>query len=727
MIEIDGFCIPCLPGECRHLFVGKSDLLGAVRIRTESDGDLQLKGLFQQCFGGVDLADGLAQSCSIELKDHIGFFDRLECIFGKQSDILSGQVLEDLDQVKVPYDIKPAELCHRFHRFKIGLPNLIDITIFPAAQELGIVKAPFIDKVYRPDEVINLCTQHTLIHMPGQKIHFIPEEDIELLSVSLSCIQYILAVGFHLLKGESVVRIEIHRCMLGKAVDIDAQRKGSLDKLINGSLCVVAAGCVVVYVNSHEANFNIKTDFYYYLGKIRAKNIPNRQNMTEQKKVELLAPAGNLEKMKIALNYGADAVYGGTSTFSLRIRSGKEFDMDAYKEGIEYAHERGKKVYTTINSFPFNSQVKLYENHIAKMAELEPDALIVSSPGIVKMAKQIAPNIPIHLSTQANVMNALDAQVYYDMGVTRIIAAREISLKDCEAIKSVLPDLELEVFVHGSMCFAYSGRCLISAVQTGRVPNRGSCANDCRFPYEIYAHNPESGTTFRLDEEEGVGTYIMNAKDMNLASHVDEILASGVIDSLKIEGRTKSPYYTGVVTKAYREAIDDFYAGKFDAEKYQAELHTTQNRGFTDAYLISRPFERKDTESHDFSIQNGTHQVAALVSEDGKTWRCKDKTCVGDEVEIVLPVGATVELVDNEYGRIEEREGRYWLTFKKIIAVNGKAFECVHSGDLNDILLPAELPGYTILRRGIAEALEKKGLTEDSTPMHMVPKDRVCD
>ena len=133
------------------------------------------------------------------------------------------------------------------------------------------------------------------------------------------------------------------------------------------------------------------------------------------------------------------------------------------------------------------------------------------------------------------------------------------------------------------MCFAYSGRCLISSLQTGRVPNRGSCANDCRFPYEIYAHNPESGTTFRLDEEEGIGTYIMNAKDMNMASHVDEILASGVIDSLKIEGRTKSPYYAGVVTKAYRHAIDDFYANDFDAKRYQAELNTTQNRGFSDA------------------------------------------------------------------------------------------------------------------------------------------------
>jgi putative protease len=443
-----------------------------------------------------------------------------------------------------------------------------------------------------------------------------------------------------------------------------------------------------------------------------------------QNRVELLAPAGNLEKMKIALNYGADAVYGSTSTFSLRIRSGKEFDMDSYAEGIAYAHEKGKKVYATVNSFPFNSQIQLYKNHIEKIAELKPDALIVSSPGVVKLAAQIAPDIPIHLSTQANVMNALDAQVYYDLGVKRIIVAREISLKDCEAIKSVIPDLELEVFVHGSMCFAYSGRCLVSALQTGRVPNRGSCANDYRFPYEIYAHNPESGTTFRLEEESEVGTYIMNAKDMNMASHVDEILRSGVIDSLKIEGRTKSPYYAGVVTKAYRHAIDDFYANDFDAKRYQAELNTTQNRGFTDAYLTSRPFEKNDTQSLGFTIQNGTHQVAGLVGEDGKTWKCKDKTCVGDSVEIVLPVGAEIEETENEYGKIDEIAGRYWLTFKKLVSTTGKEFECIHSGDLNDIILPIVLPGYTILRRGITEALEKKGLTEDSTPMNLTPKEK---
>jgi len=429
-----------------------------------------------------------------------------------------------------------------------------------------------------------------------------------------------------------------------------------------------------------------------------------------QTKVELLSPAGNLQKLHIAFAYGADAVYGGTSTFSLRIRSGKEFTLDDFKAGIDYAHSIGKKVYCTINGFPFNSQLKLYAAHIEKMSELNPDAFIVASPGVVKMAREIAPDIPIHLSTQANVMNEYDAKVYYDMGVKRIITAREISLKDCEAIKKALPDLELEIFVHGAMCFAYSGRCLVSALQHGRVPNRGSCANDCRFPYDIYAHNPETGTTFKLEEESEVGTYIMNSKDLNLASHIKEILDSGVIDSLKIEGRTKSPYYVAVVTRAYRQAIDDYYAGVFEPSRYQEELNTTQNRGFTDAYLISRPFEKHDTQSHSFTIQDGTHQVTALVNSDGMSWKCKDKTEIGDIVEIVLPVGATLEPVDNEIGEIFYKDNKWWLKVKKLKTASGKELEAVHSGNLNDILLPTKLPPYSILRRDIKEAKEKKGL-----------------
>ncbi len=414
------------------------------------------------------------------------------------------------------------------------------------------------------------------------------------------------------------------------------------------------------------------------------------------KKVELLSPAGNLKKLKIALAYGADAVYGGVSHYSLRIRSGKEFDMESFKEGIEYAHERGKKVYATINGFPFNSQIKLFAKHIEAMAKLQPDAFIVSTPGVIKLCKEIAPHIDLHLSTQANVMNYLDAEVYYELGVKRIIAAREISLKDLVEIKRRLPGLELEIFVHGSMCFAYSGRCLISSVQSGRVPNRGSCANDCRFEYTLYAENPETGTLFKLEEVEGEGTYIMNAKDLNLASHIKEILDTGAIDSLKIEGRTKSDYYAAITTKAYRMAIDDYYKGRFEPEIYQAELHTTKHRGFTDGYLVSRPYEKSGTQKLDSSISEGTHQVKAEVTEDGMHFLTKDKICKGDVLEIVAPKGAKIEPCNNEIGEIFQLNGKWFVKMKKIEA--NKEYECIHSGNVNPVKLPCQLPAYSFLR-----------------------------
>jgi len=416
------------------------------------------------------------------------------------------------------------------------------------------------------------------------------------------------------------------------------------------------------------------------------------------KKVELLSPAGNLEKLKIALDFGADAVYGGVSHFSLRIRSGKEFSMEEFKEGIEYAHARGKKVYATINGFPFNSQLSLLKKHIVAMAELKPDAFIVATPGVLKLCHDLAPDMPLHLSTQANVMNVLDAQIYHDMGATRIITAREISLKDLVAIKTELPNLELEVFVHGSMCFAYSGRCLISTLQSGRVPNRGSCANDCRFDYELYAANPETGTLFRLDEEEGVGTYIMNAKDLNLASHMQEILDSGVVDSVKVEGRTKTAYYAATTAKAYRMAIDDYYDGKFEEDKYQYELQSLQNRGYTDAYLVSRPFEKHDTQSLDFTMQLGTHQVSGVVNAEGTHFLCKYKTLPNDEMEVVFPLGSKVEIVDNEIGSTYEKEGRFYMKMKQLKAKNGKIWDEIHSGNINEIILPTNFPSYTFFR-----------------------------
>ncbi|WP_263833295.1 peptidase U32 family protein [Sulfurospirillum oryzae] len=416
--------------------------------------------------------------------------------------------------------------------------------------------------------------------------------------------------------------------------------------------------------------------------------------------VELLSPAGNFEKLKIALAYGADAVYAGVSHFSLRIRSGKEFTYESFEEAINYTHAMGKKLYVTINGFPFNAQISLLEKHIERVAAMNPDAFIVAAPGVIKLAQKIAPHIPVHLSTQANVLNYLDAEVYYDMGVKRIIAAREVSLKDLEQIKARLPKLELEVFVHGSMCFAYSGRCLISSVQSGRVSNRGSCANDCRFPYTLYAHNEESGTLFRLEEGEE-GTHIMNAKDLNLSAHVKEILDSGVIDSLKIEGRTKSSYYVGITTKTYRQAIDDYYANQFDASKYTAELDTTKNRGFSDGYLVNRPYEKNDTQNLAHSISEGTHQVIAQVSEDGSNCLCKDVLSLHVNYELIMPSVAKIEAVDNEIGTIFKEEGSWKVCFKKLQTPMGKVFDEIHSGNTNAIVLPAIVPGFTFLRAKI--------------------------
>lgn len=422
--------------------------------------------------------------------------------------------------------------------------------------------------------------------------------------------------------------------------------------------------------------------------------------------IELLSPAGDPEKLKIALAYGADAVYGGVSHFSLRIRSGREFEYDTFGEAINYAHSLGKKVYTTINGFPFNSQIGLVEKHIEKIAALNPDAMIISTPGVMRMCQKIAPTIPLHLSTQANVLNYADAAFYYDLGVKRIIAAREVSLKDLEEIKKRLPDLELEVFVHGSMCFAFSGRCLISSLQMGRVPNRGSCANDCRMPYEVYVKNPEHNVLMRVDETEE-GSYIFNAKDLCLIEHIDEIVKSGAVDSVKIEGRTKSTYYAGITSKAYRMALDDALAGKFDATRYIHEIDTTKNRGLSDNYLVHKPHERLDTQNLESPLSEGSHQVVAMVMEDGLHFLCKDKVYPNDEInsviEIVLPLGETIPTGENEIGKVWIEEGKGYISFKKILTQSGKELESVHSGNVNPVVLPLKLPAYTFLRRRIEE------------------------
>ncbi|WP_096259773.1 peptidase U32 family protein [Lebetimonas natsushimae] len=415
--------------------------------------------------------------------------------------------------------------------------------------------------------------------------------------------------------------------------------------------------------------------------------------------MELLSPAGDFEKLKIAIEYGADAVYAGVSHFSLRCHSGKEFDYETFNKAVKYAHNKGVKVYATVNAFPFENQLPLIESHIKKLKEIGVDAFIISTLGVLYKAKEIAPEIDIHLSTQANALSSWDYMAYRDLGVKRIIAAREATLKDLTKIKEKVPEIEIEIFVHGAMCFAYSGRCLLSAVQFGRNPNKGSCANDCRYPYVLYAENPETGKLFKLEEYKD-GTYIMNAKDLCLIEHIPEIIKSGVIDSVKIEGRTKAPYYVGVVTKAYRDAIDEYIkTGKCECKKYLNEILTTKNRGLTEAYIVKRPYEKDDTQNLETSLTTGDWQVSGIVTEDGGHFMCKYKTYPGDVLEIVLPKNVKIESCENEIGKIYRENGKWLLKLNKIVTQSGKELSSVHSGNLNPIKLPCKLPYLTFLRK----------------------------
>ncbi len=417
------------------------------------------------------------------------------------------------------------------------------------------------------------------------------------------------------------------------------------------------------------------------------------------KKPELLSPAGNLTKLKIALEYGADAVYASVGSFSLRARSGKEFDLESFSEGVRYTHSKGAKFYATLNAFAFNGQIEPLKRHIKAMAEMGVDAFIIASAGIMSLAKELAPNIQIHLSTQANVMNYLDAKVYMDMGARRIVMARELSLKDVVLIKEKLPELEIEIFCHGSMCFAYSGRCLISAVQNGRSSNRGACANDCRFAYNLYAHNENSGVLFKIEQNEQ-GTHIFNSKDLNLSAHIEQILKSNAIDSLKIEGRTKSEYYVACATRAYRMAIDDAMSGNFRPELYADELNTLKNRGFSDGYLISRPYEKTDMQNLDTNISEGLAQVECF-SQDAKSFLAKGQIYLNKDYEILAPLSAKLKPFKDEIGEIFERDGRFYLHFFKLLSVNGKEFNEIHSGNTNAILLPQNMPAFSFLRSRI--------------------------
>lgn len=413
---------------------------------------------------------------------------------------------------------------------------------------------------------------------------------------------------------------------------------------------------------------------------------------------QIIAPAGNFTKLKIALAYGADAVYAGVNNFSLRARTSREFDYESFEEAINYTHTLGKKLFVTINGFHFSSQLQALKKHILKIKAMKPDAFIVASLGAMRLVRELAPEIPLHISTQANVLNYLDAKVYEEMGAKRIVIARELGLKDAKTIKEHCK-VELEAFVHGSMCFAYSGRCLISSVQSGRMSNRGSCANDCRFAYELYARNAENGTLFRLEENEQ-GTHIFNSKDLNLSTHIQKIMQEDCIDAFKIEGRTKSEYYVALTTRTYKMAVLDVCANCFDSNKYEQEIKTLANRGFTDGYLVARALDKTDTQNFSTSLEQGSHQVCAL-SEDGEFFKCKGRVDLNTPYEILAPINSSISPCENETGLVYEDNGRYFVEFKKLVAKNNKDFKEIHSGNENEIRLPQPLPEFSFLRKEI--------------------------
>ena len=376
--------------------------------------------------------------------------------------------------------------------------------------------------------------------------------------------------------------------------------------------------------------------------------------MTLRKVPELLAPAGSLEKMRAAFRFGADAVYAGQPRYSLRVRN-NEFDLDSLDVGIAEAHNLGKQFFVASNLLAHNTKLKTYLDDMAPVIGMSPDAIIMADPGLIMLVRERWPEQAIHLSVQANTMNWAAVRFWQSMGVRRIILSRELSLNEVEEIRQQCPDIELEVFVHGALCIAYSGRCLLSGYFNHRDANQGSCTNSCRWDYHVHPaqDTPEGniqpihlieertrpGELMPIEEDEH-GTYILNSKDLRAVEHVARLVEIG-IDSLKIEGRTKSLYYVARSSQAYRQAIDDAMAGHaFDASLL-ADLDGLANRGYTDGFLV----RHKDRDFQNYQAGVTSHGRSQYVGDivgwqDGMARiSVKNRFSVGDRLEVVHPRG----------------------------------------------------------------------------------------
>ena len=367
-------------------------------------------------------------------------------------------------------------------------------------------------------------------------------------------------------------------------------------------------------------------------------------------KVELLAPAGDLEKLQAAIIFGADAVYVGGESFGMRTAA-KNFSPEEMRTGVEFCHSRGKKLYVTLNIIPHNDDFKGLEEYLKFLQEIRVDAVIVADPGVLMMVKKHAPEMEIHLSTQANNTNYHSARFWYEQGVKRIVTARELSFAEIKQFREVIPkEMEIESFVHRAMCISYSGRCLLSNYMTSRDANRGSCAHPCRWKYYL-VEEKRPGEYFPIEEDES-GTYIFNSKDLCLIDSIKEVIESG-INSLKIEGRVKTAYYVATVVRAYRIAIDRYYEDpdgyQFDPELLE-EVKKASYRDFTHGFYIDRPDHEAQNYGSSSYIRN--YDFVGVVrqnSEDLTLVEIRNRTFVGDEVEIISP-----HLRETIYAKVHE-------------------------------------------------------------------------
>ena len=374
------------------------------------------------------------------------------------------------------------------------------------------------------------------------------------------------------------------------------------------------------------------------------------------RKVELLLPAGNIEKLDYAINYGADAIYMGMVDFSLRsMRKGEIITAENLKNAVDLAHSYNKKVYMTLNIYAYDEDIKnLYEN-IDLIKDAKPDALIVSDMGIMNVLKNKLPEIDLHISTQTNTLNSEAVKFWRDFGATRVILAREVSIKKLAEIKKNVPDVELEVFVHGAQCVSMSGRCLLSDFMTQgeRKANHGGCSQPCRWKYKLLEET-RPGEYYEIEETER-GTHILSTKDLALINYLPQIIEAGA-DSLKIEGRTKSLYYVSAVAKAYRHAIDAYYRGeKPNEEEMMHQLLKIGNRGYTTGFYL----DEFDHAGYSYDVSKGLAGSDFLfefwdkIQKDGRNLykiKIKNKILVGDNIEVITPdecFETTVEKIYN--------------------------------------------------------------------------------